>query len=551
MFATQTKNKSESSADAKPKRAEPTTASKGVPVQNPVWHSLALNSVGVHPKLAVSQPDDPDERDADRVAERVLRMTAPPAGDAGLTFSPLASFKAQRKCEGCEDEEEKKLQRKEQGGVAESPADAPPIVHEALGSSGRPLDAAAREFFEPRFGYDFGHVRVHTDARAAESARSVNALAYTSGRDVVFGAAQYAPQSADGRRLLAHELTHVVQQRDNQAPHIQRWAIKGCAKSEEPYIDDAVTRADDDLSKVLPGVSVRPVTEVVKDALWLAFRDDSDATADLALNNVRRLKAQITGTRFACADRNSDDECKRGSLADAPKGKPGGTVNICRPQFFAKDMTMYAQSETVIHEAAHMYLSMEDHGYFAAPEKLCSETAKPKDVKDPGARDSGTAGDNPAYRLENADSYGCFVHYLRYVSSKERHDTATGYRGANLKIDSEDLGSTIYTKADVGPHNKFSAGGVPDNSGFRFRWKLHSEKRDYNPSSSSGANAGAFDETNTSVFFPNSLVKRILDDGVRSAKLICEVELYGAYGDRFAPPVITKETNITIQEGAP
>ncbi|PYT04508.1 MAG: hypothetical protein DMF65_01930, partial [Acidobacteria bacterium] len=72
----------------------------------------------------------------------------------------------------------------------------------------------------------------------------------------------------------------------------------------------------------------------------------------------------------------------------------------------------------------------------------------------------------------------------------------------------------------------------------------------YTPSSSDG-NAGAFDETNKSVFFPNPLVKRILDDGVRSAKLICEVELYGAYGDRFAPPVITKEANITIQEGAP
>ena len=544
MFALQNQDQARKLPEGKSGRSDCAPCEKDARPYNPIWQSLATRGVFVQPKLSVSASDDPQEREADHIAERVTRTSEPKVQRACAACSSGGAS-----CPKCEEEQAVRVQRRAGPSSDASAVSVPDGFARDLGP-GRPLDPTTRAEMEHGFGQDFGHVRVHTDARAAESARSVNALAYTTGRDVVFGAARYAPESADGRKLLAHELTHVVQQRDSQAPLIQRWAVKGCAKTEETYIDDAVTRADDDLSKVLPRVSVRPVTEAVKDALWLAFRDDSDATADLALNNVQRLKAQITGTRFACADRNSDDECKRGALADAPKGKPGGTVNVCRPQFFAPDMTMQAQSETVIHEAAHMYLSMQDRGYFAAPEKLCSETAKPKDVKDPGARDSGTAGDNPAYRLENADSYGCFVHYLRYVSSKERHDTATGYRGANLKIDSEDLGSTIYTKADVGPHNKFSIGGLPDNSGFRFRWKLHTDKKDYTPSSSDG-NAGAFDETNKSVFFPNPLVKRILDDGVRSAKLICEVELYGAYGDRFAPPVITKEANITIQEGAP
>lgn len=88
----------------------------------------------------------------------------------------------------------------------------PPIVHDVLNSSGQPLDAGAKAFMEPRFGHDFTGVRVHTDARAAESARSVNALAYTVGRNVVFGMGQYAPGTGEGKRLLAHELTHVVQQ---------------------------------------------------------------------------------------------------------------------------------------------------------------------------------------------------------------------------------------------------------------------------------------------------------------------------------------------------
>jgi hypothetical protein len=88
----------------------------------------------------------------------------------------------------------------------------PVIVHEVLRSPGAPLDPATRTFMEARFGHDFGRVRVHTDARAAMSAQAVQALAYTVGRDVVFGAGQYAPTTSIGRRLLAHELTHVVQQ---------------------------------------------------------------------------------------------------------------------------------------------------------------------------------------------------------------------------------------------------------------------------------------------------------------------------------------------------
>lgn len=79
-------------------------------------------------------------------------------------------------------------------------------------SDGQPLDSATRAAMEPRFGHDFSKVRVHTDARASEAARSVQARAYTIGSDIVFRSGAYAPGSTDGQRLLAHELTHVVQQ---------------------------------------------------------------------------------------------------------------------------------------------------------------------------------------------------------------------------------------------------------------------------------------------------------------------------------------------------
>ncbi|MGH9836398.1 MAG: eCIS core domain-containing protein [Blastocatellia bacterium] len=114
------------------------------------------------------------------------------------------------KCSECGKKNNGSLQRA--ATSAEAINGAPPIVHEALRSSGRPLDAATREFMEPRFRHDFSGVRVHTDSQAAESARAVNALAYTMGRDVVFGAGRYAPGTTAGKKLLAHELAHTIQQ---------------------------------------------------------------------------------------------------------------------------------------------------------------------------------------------------------------------------------------------------------------------------------------------------------------------------------------------------
>lgn len=88
----------------------------------------------------------------------------------------------------------------------------PPIVHEVLRSSGHALDPTTRTFMETRFGHDFGRVQVHTDAKAAQSAQAVQALAYTVGQHIVFGAGQYSPRTGAGRFLLAHELSHVLQQ---------------------------------------------------------------------------------------------------------------------------------------------------------------------------------------------------------------------------------------------------------------------------------------------------------------------------------------------------
>ncbi|HET7865315.1 MAG TPA: DUF4157 domain-containing protein, partial [Burkholderiaceae bacterium] len=157
----------------------------------------------------MGRPDDALEQEADRIADQVLRMPDPGRLQSGIAPAAVRPLSIQRRCSQCEEE----LHRRHDGVSADPTTADLGQVDATLRQPGRPLDPAARAFFEPRFGADFSAVRVHTDMQAAESARAVNALAYTVGRDVVFNTGQYAPHSGPGRRLLAHELAHVVQQR--------------------------------------------------------------------------------------------------------------------------------------------------------------------------------------------------------------------------------------------------------------------------------------------------------------------------------------------------
>src|SRR5215475_120994 len=105
------------------------------------------------------------------------------------------------------------IRKRDGGGVGRASSAAAPIVRAGLRSSSQPLDGDTRDFMESRFGHDFGQVRVHADSRASDSARAVNAKAYAIGNDLVFQAGHYRPETDLGIRLLAHELTHVAQQR--------------------------------------------------------------------------------------------------------------------------------------------------------------------------------------------------------------------------------------------------------------------------------------------------------------------------------------------------
>jgi hypothetical protein len=156
-------------------------------------------------KLSVNSPGDSYEREADQVAEEI----------AGKENSLL-----QRKCScggSCpdcsgDDDKKKKVQAKNLDTNEQQPIVAPDSVHDVLNSTGNPLDEKTQALMEQGFGHDFSKVRVHTDTKAAESAKALNAFAYTAGKNIVFGGGHYAPETTAGRKLLAHELTHVLQQ---------------------------------------------------------------------------------------------------------------------------------------------------------------------------------------------------------------------------------------------------------------------------------------------------------------------------------------------------
>ena len=188
--------------DGHPSAARQATGAAG---STPGHHFGALS---IHPSPArplegapLPDPSDAFEREAEGVADRVLRRVAPPSPPPDGPGPPDAAIQTLRVAP-----------------AATSVSLEPPPLPATGG--GRPLDPFSHRFMEARFGHDFSRVRVHTGPQATAAARAVDARAFTSGTDIVFDAGAYAPHTESGRRLLAHELTHVLQQRD--APVLQR-----------------------------------------------------------------------------------------------------------------------------------------------------------------------------------------------------------------------------------------------------------------------------------------------------------------------------------------
>lgn len=272
-------------------------------------------------KLQIGAVDDPLEAEADQTADRVMRIADPPAAPLRMTST---AGQLQRKCscggsgssggeckECQEKREEKQLQRK---ASASAPVNAvPDAVGNVLRSPGQPLDTATRNYFEPRLAWDLSNVRVHTDARAADSARRVNALAYTVGNNVVFGSGQYSPRTDSGKRLIAHELAHTVQQASGSHLRLQRAVSKDIAKIEKllsrSLFDWAITDSDAHqvlvLLKALPAADLKDTVAEMEKGGYIGRLFDNVSDEDQA--NETAILESINDVRVHKGGKNQKD----------------------------------------------------------------------------------------------------------------------------------------------------------------------------------------------------------------------------------------------------
>jgi hypothetical protein len=281
------------------------------------------------------------------------------ATPAPKSFTPARSLVVQRKCAcggsagsggECSECRDEKLKIQRNASNHSAIGNVPPVVHTVLNSAGRPLDTDARSFMENRFGQDFSGVRIHNDAQAGESARAVNAHAYTVGQDVVFAAGKYQPESHGGRELLAHELAHTVQQRglglhrfsddlrfsssedarlEREADAAARAVIAGGASPPSP------TRASAPRMSRAPAGS-SPVTEDQKEALEKAGFREMD-TPPAGVTGIRRFLVveafPLPGTKGPAAKQVWDDRAQGGGLESIidVTGDPLSVLKQVRP----------------------------------------------------------------------------------------------------------------------------------------------------------------------------------------------------------------------------
>jgi hypothetical protein len=245
----------------------------------------------IQTKLAVNKSGDENEQEADRISEQVMRM--PEQIQRACTCGGT--------CPKCQTEQpghrHGRLQTQRVGSGVWGPTEVPPIVHEVLRSPGQPIDLATRAFMEPRFGHDFSQVRVHHGGKAAESAKSINALAYTSGNHIAFNDGQYSPTTERGKRLLAHELVHTMQQANNVLHRKIEFT------EPQPIFSDPiplVLGGRSILGRTLPGFSgtLLPESAIKKDYKEAIFKTLQPQAFDFAHTQKKGMTCKVAAEKF-------------------------------------------------------------------------------------------------------------------------------------------------------------------------------------------------------------------------------------------------------------
>jgi hypothetical protein len=275
----------------------------------------------IQPKLKLSAPGDQSEQEADRVAEQVVPMSAP--SRESVTAN---------------------------GGA---PGIVPPIAQEVIRAPGRSLDPPIRAFMEARFGYDFGRVRIHTEPAAAAAAEAINANAYSFGNHVLFDRGQYDPASDRGKRLLAHELAHVTQQRSAASPVVARQPAQKPAPPQTQ--GQASSAAQNECSKLNWSALQLPRTNKNRGAeffeatvMGIRFLGGVSAKqAGKVKSNVKAVAAEIDKLNRLIADPAS-----KVNIVIVTEGSEGEFRLLCNQPVLIIDPDQFT-AETGAHETTH------------------------------------------------------------------------------------------------------------------------------------------------------------------------------------------------------
>ena len=358
-------------------------------------------------RLAMGVSNDPLEREADRVAEQVLAAPSNPA------FSGTPPH----------------IQRLT--GQATGQTDTTPAsVDRILANPGRPLGPALRQDMEQRFGHDFSRVRVHSGAASEKSARDVNAHAYTAGHDIVFGAGRFSPGTHEGRRLLAHELTHVIQQGDSGSSNVTRVIHRKTDPKDATYKDctEATTTITSPQGALAPALA--RARAFVDGAICVLDRDPAGESKDSSYriaqerhflgptkaqraglkNNFQAILEKLTPQNVRCAAADAD-QTYCASSPDASHMAAfmrGGESFLCY-NFWA--LNRNCKALTLVHEAAHA----AGFGMSAKHPPYRGSAEYPL-----GGAPAGK-GETAAVRSDNPDAYAYFAaHVWRDIDTECR-----------------------------------------------------------------------------------------------------------------------------------
>jgi Domain of unknown function (DUF4157) len=424
----------------------------------------------IQPKLMVNAPHDVYEQEANAIADRVMRMplvSSKVQGTQGILASSV-----QRKCAHCEEEEKKKpIMRKAEGGGGSETLTAFASQLSNTRGGGQAMPRETKSFMESRFGQDFSHVRLHTDGTAANMNRDIQAKAFTHGSDIYFNRGEFAPNTEGGKRLLAHELVHTVQQQNSNYFKIQKqdesvsifggipdfldceladvqsdWTTSCCKRDTLSRLPSQYNLAREHTDRAIQRMSD---SANMDSAITLHFGSGARWYRQTILENLRTIRRELDlesthqavcrialgGANMAGASLYSSLDralfCRMDVLASATPTTTGEKIlTLCLDSSgnFSNGWT------TILHEVAHFSrIALLPARERASPEQVTSGEFE--------TYEHGDGYPNPMpFSLRNADSYASFVRDIGTESWSEESNAAafapTIELGSALTLDS-------------------------------------------------------------------------------------------------------------------